>query len=335
MPNRDSFLIALNSDGSMEKHPENVPSDFTAHFPTAISLSGDWEVALIEASFPHEWYEIRSVVGVHIISSMETIRGDVSLIGDLLRAKPRPPPDTGWAYEVATLATAPQDIFKYNYGVIPSGEYSTAQQLGDMLSAVVTHALAPVYSLNVPKYLDYKYDPITKTGHYSISHDQLSVFLVFEQTVLADALGLTYRRVLPVLDSRDATNGAGGIVSFDLPEYRTVYFLTGNSGTSVLRKPILMHGGSIDTIYIYSDIAERQLVGDVVAPLLGIVPIKAVRGSRQVFTFKSPTYLPVSKQDFSSIRVKLRTERGKPVPFPENSSNVVCMLHFRRYNPYI
>ncbi len=332
MPSRDSFLMALNSDSSMEKHPENEPTEFTAHFPAGISLSGDWEVALVEASFPHEWHDIKSVIGIHIISTMTEIGGDVSLLGDVLCARPRPPLHTSWSYEVTTVEGA-EDLFKYHYAEVASGEYATAQLLGDAVSEAVTGALSHDYPIKILKVLDYKYDAAAKTGQYSVLHDHLSVFLVLEQNVLANALGLTYRRVLPIIDSSDDTNGS--LVSFDLPEYRTVYFLTGNSGTSMLRKPIHMYDGSIDTIYIYSDIVQPQLVGDVVSPLLGIVPVKTARGSRQVFTFKSPTYLPVSKQDFSSIHVKLRTPKGKPIPFPENSTNVVCMLHFRRYNPYI
>jgi hypothetical protein len=260
--------------------------------------------------------------------------GDVTLLSDLLCAKPHPPPETGWSYEVATVQAA-RGFFKYHYVNVPSGKYSSQQELGNALADAVTPPLATDHNISVPKLFDYHYDAETKTGQYSILHDKLSVFLVLEQSVLAVALGLTYRQVLPQIVTGSDTDGKRDIVSFDLPEYRTVYFLTGNAGTSILRKPIYMHDASIDSIYVYSDIVEPQLVGDAVAPLLGIVPIKAIRGSRQFFTFKVPMYLPISTQNFSSIHVSLRTTRGKPIPFPENSPNVVCVLHFRRYNPYI
>jgi hypothetical protein len=68
---------------------------------------------------------------------METIRGDVSLIGDVLRAKPRPQPDTGWAYEVATLATAQRAL--------------EGAQLQNSVCGLLHEKRARIYSLSVNK----------------------------------------------------------------------------------------------------------------------------------------------------------------------------------------
>ena len=136
--------------------------------------------------------------------------------------------------------------------------------------------------------------------------------------------------------NRNRVTKYDSIVSFVSPDDRPVYFLTGNAGESMLRSASFVRDGGVDSIYVYSDIVELQMVGDTMAPLLGIVPLKTKKcGSRQFFTFTSPIYLPICKQQFSTIHIRLRTARGKPIPFPENSTNVVCMLHLRRYNPFI
>ena len=381
---KDSLLIALPSDSSLQHYPENEPNDYTVRLASPISLMGRWEAALLEMSFPYEWHGIERAVGVHIISTMAPIQGDLSLLGDLLVTKERKLPEIGWSYEIEQTTGGSNIQFEYNYVEVPSGDYSTQQELGKVLENVVSEALATKYRIfQDEKLFQYRYNMGTRAGQYYIAHESLLVFLVLEYSKLAIALGLTCREVmarihtpaddekksqdehvklaneqftrhvqtefarlvLPGLSNVDReaisviispNNTEGDIVSFVSPEYRMVYFITGNAGESMLRKTLHVHDGVIDSIYVYSDIIELQMVGDTLAPLLGIVPLKTTkRGSRQFFTFTSPIYLPLCKQQFSTIHIRLRTARGKPIPFPENSTNVVCMLHLRRYNPFI
>jgi hypothetical protein len=368
----------------MQHYPENEPNDYTVRLASPISLVGRWEVALLEMSFPYEWHNVESVVGVHIISTMSPIEGDLSLLGDLIVAKQRKAPEIGWSYEIDKTSGGSDIDFEYDYVEVPSGDYSTPQELGNALASVVSDSLSIKYrTFQQEKLFQYHYDMKTRAGQYSIAHDRLSVFLVLEYSKLAIALGLTYRQVTSRIITPDQVNPPSdqfvllpeltdyfhpdlaalvpqkakedhrkafaelieyyrnrstksSIVTLVTPEYRQVYFLTGNAGESMLRRTMYVHDGGIDSIYAYSDIVEPQLVGDTIAPLLGIVPLKTRnRGSRQFFTFTSPIYLPICKQQFSTIHIRLRTARGKPIPFPEGGTNVVCILHLRRYNPLI
>ena len=84
-------------------------------------------------------------------------------------------------------------------------------------------------------------------------------------------------------------------------------------------------------MYVYSDVIERQPVGDSDAPLLGIVPVgDAAPGSRQHYPFNPLIYLPVSQAYIRNIHITLATENGDPVPFAAVSDNVVVCLRFRR-----
>ncbi|KAG8236360.1 hypothetical protein J437_LFUL016580 [Ladona fulva] len=71
-------------------------------------------------------------------------------------------------------------------------------------------------------------------------------------------------------------------------------------------------------IYVYCDIVEQQLIGDVVSPLLRIVSSNANVnhfGQDVVHVFSRPFYLPVMKREFETIEVDLRTHSGDPLPF--------------------
>lgn len=327
-----SFTLTLTSYNNDE--PSNRPCDFVVRFPNPIVLNGDWEVALIDVSFPLNWLDSRSIASIHMISARTALEGDVTLLGDTLRAKQRSPPETGWVYEVDEMTVSGKpSIFKYHTFDLPEGVYATAQELGNVLAAEITRRLRDTYSILTPKLFDYVYDENSKTGRYSIADESLSVFLILEHSKLADLLGLSYRKVLPVIVTGE---NPSDIFSFTVPDTTPpVCFLTGNRGTSILREPVYMDADNIDSIYVYCDIVEPQLVGNAEAPLLNIAPIKAAKGGRQVYTFRSPTYLPIATRNISSIRIALRSSRGRPIPFSSTSDSVVCVLHFQRCNPYI
>jgi hypothetical protein len=94
------------------------------------------------------------------------------------------------------------------------------------------------------------------------------------------------------------------------------------------RKPKL---DVLHSMYVYSDVIERQPVGDTDAPLLGIVPAgNTTPGERVHYAFNPLIYLPLSQAYIKDIRITLATENGDPVPFASASGNVVCCLRFRR-----
>ena len=82
-----------------------------------------------------------------------------------------------------------------------------------------------------------------------------------------------------------------------------------------------------NNVYIYSDIVEHSIVGDVLAPLLRVSPYSNgdVIGHRE---FKVPQYYPVAKTNFDQILVQICGDVGEPVQFVGGKSLV--KLHFRK-----
>ena len=79
------FQLTLPSNSSVEYYPNNKAADFTTRLPTSISLEGEWEAALIDIPYPHNWYNIPEDVGIvlivepadeSILTSLETFSGN-------------------------------------------------------------------------------------------------------------------------------------------------------------------------------------------------------------------------------------------------------------------
>ena len=84
-------------------------------------------------------------------------------------------------------------------------------------------------------------------------------------------------------------------------------------------------------LYIYCDIAQAQYVGDMLVPLLRIVPVEGVDGQRVNKSFLRPQYIPVDRKAFETIEVNIRRDTGESVPF--ESGKVLLTLHFRQSKP--
>lgn len=55
-----SFYVTLPSDSSMNYFPENKISHFITRLPVPIELKGEWEVGLVEFTYPHTWYNVNN-----------------------------------------------------------------------------------------------------------------------------------------------------------------------------------------------------------------------------------------------------------------------------------
>ena len=93
-----------------------------------------------------------------------------------------------------------------------------------------------------------------------------------------------------------------------------------------VRAPIL---GSVQALYVYTDLIEYQHVGDKRAPLLAYVDVQKLPGERVTTLCNPPVYLPVCKSVINSITIQLCDERGEDVKFPADGDNVLVVLHFR------
>ena len=69
----------------------------------------------------------------------------------------------------------------------------------------------------------------------------------------------------------------------------------------------------ITFIFVYCDIVQPQIVGDISVPLLRTVPVSEKSGTLITKTFTNILYVPVQKKSFEDIEILLRTDIGEAV----------------------
>ena len=58
MNTESEFQLTLPSNASITFSPDNKPANYSTTLPSPISLEGEWEVALIDIQYPHNWMNI-------------------------------------------------------------------------------------------------------------------------------------------------------------------------------------------------------------------------------------------------------------------------------------
>lgn len=95
--------------------------------------------------------------------------------------------------------------------------------------------------------------------------------------------------------------------------------------------PANLHLGLPSQLFVYCDIIEPQMVGDVMTPLLRIIPLdpaKYIYGANKMHVFAPPHYLPVMRREFDTLEVDIRSSTGQKIPF---QFGTVCVkLHFKK-----
>jgi len=85
------------------------------------------------------------------------------------------------------------------------------------------------------------------------------------------------------------------------------------------------------SLYVYTNLVEPQIVGDIQAQLLRIVPIKErSKEPNQVVSFQHVQYLPIINTGTESVEVVIRRDDGRKPSF--QSGKVIVSLHFKKIN---
>jgi len=87
-----------------------------------------------------------------------------------------------------------------------------------------------------------------------------------------------------------------------------------------------------EAIYIYSNIVEDQVIGNMMAPLLRIVDIQGKHGDIICKTYDAPHYVPVLLKDIVQIEINLKTDMNELFSFMYGK--VIVKLHIRRRNAF-
>lgn len=98
------------------------------------------------------------------------------------------------------------------------------------------------------------------------------------------------------------------------------------------QRPAGLTNGIPNMLFVYTDICEPYITGDVHTPLLRVVPSTVTDnynyGSVKIRNFSPPRFIPLLRTNFQTITIDIRDEFGESIPFEYGTLTVT--LHFRR-----
>jgi hypothetical protein len=84
----------------------------------------------------------------------------------------------------------------------------------------------------------------------------------------------------------------------------------------------------MESLYVYCDLCEPQIVGNANEQIIRIVPVHGKHGELQSKVFVAPHYVNVLKKDFASVRISIKTDTDHVMPF--QFGKCIIKLHFRK-----
>ena len=281
------FYLTLPSNTELG----NKTGSFRVRLPEIIKLKGEWNVALAQIQYPKSWN--------NITEEQDT----------------RPGFKKNEVY--ITIKDGNYSTFKV---AVPASYYDTvndllgalANQTQDRVKELVLNALESAQTKDnetllknetehaemlkkVPRAIFWDFDPTSKRTMMKFNKDIVSTVRLSDH--LQYMLGF---------EERDLYNW--------------------NLYKDIAKYPIDIRAG-IDALYVYCDLVENQVVGNVREPLLRILPVQGYYGEIVDQDFVARHYIPVLKKEFSTIEISIKSDSDVLIPFA--FGKVIVKLHFK------
>ena len=323
------FTLNLISNASMETFPGNKLSSFTTLLPTPVTFSGDWQVALLEISWPAL---VRNIT-----------EGQITVSKIVPRPKSPPPhqspsknipsrrpgvvsmrvPRQFRAVKPALTFTAPEVRY------IKPGCYSSVD---DVMDAIVRSATRNDNEKLLPPTtqhptdatwrstnISWKVDKVTQELHVKFwgNVEQNGLVIRAKSQDLKNILGLT-----TVIDCQHGEHRQESKKNFDgncqdEQQIQRDIAVVKNSG----QWPVDLKAGS-PTIFLYCDLVQNEILGDTQTALLRSIPLESLswtdhRKTKEVNhrSFSNLQWKRIYKSQFQSITLTLANEMGQRMPF--------------------
>lgn len=276
--------------------PTNTASDYRVKLPFPLELKGDWEMALVEIHYPHSWDNITDEV-----SSYEEITQNSFLV----RLAPISPFKGGGL------------LLRY---AIPPGCYDTIEGFVDAINSILA---------------EWKFDWAELVGYnLTLPAEELKATSEFYRRLVKKEMLLKLEYLDKSHRVKFHNHPAYTINALFSPLLQYVLGLAsdrwvefkGESDLISKYPPDLTAG--FNTLYIYCNLIESQVVGNSLAPLLRTVTIEGGHGDFLSKIFLSPHYVKLRTKTFDSVETQIKTDTGEAVTF--RFGKVILKLHLRK-----
>jgi len=288
----NDFYLTLASNTRVVS---NTSSAFRVPLPYNISLDGPWQVGLAEIQYPRSWHNIGN--GEIRIGIMDILDSEV-------------PPGSAEPTPIADRKTL---TYKFN---IPPGTYTDIETLLESVNKAFDelwktladefHAYSKYMNVSAPlKQRVWVADRINE-----LVRTKDSFRLEYEEPYMHLQIDRTFVR----------------FVDFSV-DLRYVLGFRTTSDRRASHKP--KFDSHVSSLYVYVPIIHPQLISDVQACVIRVVPVRGEDGDLVDIDYPNVHYVDVLQRDFDSVEVYLRSEDGELIPFNDDR-NVIVKLHFRK-----
>ena len=315
---REQYLSFIMSDfylvlPSNVDQPGNATNQFRVRLPDPIELNGKWEVALVEMMYPHSWPNVR---GVEMLTPAKTLREFI----DQMNLEKKIIKDADNVFAFHQFKHSPMDIIYEQLAVVlPCGYFATPEELIKALEEGIKNREKVLKE--TLKYQAKNWFEEENADRKIKKHGELQYLIKFH-----------YNNFSKRMEIQLNTGIVTGVKFSEKLEYmlglerNTVIYDQHTTG-----KYQMDLSGGFYSLYVYSDLVEAQVIGNVKAQLLRVVPIEGNFGEFVSKTFYSPHYVPVLKKTIDSVEINIKDDTNRLVPF--EFGKCVLKLHFRKKRP--
>ena len=200
----------------------------------------------------------------------------------------------------------------------PPGHYDSPEALVKQINSTIAS------KENKKNLIRFSYNEISKkiTLHFS-SDAKLPTFLIMSK-MFAELAGFSFADIKPILSEHESEDKRK-------EEVGNWWKIKGTANRNITGTNVCDLQRGFYSLFVYCDVVEHVVVGDVKAPLLRTVNITGKEGLTVNRIFQTVQYVPVQRKQFNTIEIDIRDDTGRPVPFQRGK--VIVTLHFRRKRP--
>jgi hypothetical protein len=346
---RTGFYVTLLSDASRALYPQNSCARFTTRLRTPLDLRGDWEVALVDLSYPHNWYNVpKSLLVFTYLIEKEKPMVDVEryALTELVLLEESAPKNLANTNEMNVRFDWSEEPLSEEQKILIMGEVGDLAV--DMRKVWVAPDMLSIYdTLELRTFL-----PYTLPEGYIEGPEELMKYLPYAVRQLQSRLSRAreqlqldcgYDAVLDRVYLR-STTGTKGRVAWIISDRRELFDMMGlapvahnrEAGTfyiyripSLGRQPPRIP--KLDRLRLETELIEQQSVGEREERTLAYIPVRGSHGQQSYWAPPQALYLPLAKNTIDSIEIRLLcSDTDEPVPFVARAGKTCVRLHFRR-----
>ena len=286
------MYLTLPSNSSAKQFPKNTLTQFSTRLPRNVQLQGEWEVALSEIVYPHNWHNIEAE-HCYITLRSKTVRNYAVKINLV----------SGW-YGARELAQHITNHVEDN-GLVIKGRVN-AENLRRKSQTGLADG-----------------DRLTSFGGgtYARNDDPDKLILDINHRAFDDKYTLAISDPYQVQFSPQLARCLGL-----QQDHTVVYIHTDQNHPYISRVPADLSPNR-DIMYVNCSLIRPQIVGDQFTQLLRTVTIKGKHGAVNSHIFTTRQYVDVMVEEFNEVHIELTDKIGSLIPFI--TGHVVVVLHLQ------